>query len=233
MNLLGVMAVAVCVLAGGTQGQDAVLPSGPAKAVQPSSPTAKLVYVRMSTTAGDILLELNHEKAPISVENFMVYVEQKAYDGTIFHRVIPTFMVQGGGYTPDLTELKGGSPIKNEWQNGLKNVRGSIAMARESDPDTATREFYINVVDNPKLDGPRATTGNAGYAVFGRVVAGMAAVDKIRDGKTGPRDDKDMKDVPLEPVRITKVVRVGPEEAAREIKEPGGGAPKDPEPAKK
>jgi peptidyl-prolyl cis-trans isomerase A (cyclophilin A) len=233
MKRVAVMVSAVCVLACGAMGQDGSQPKEPpkqepakqepAKAVQPPSQPAKLVYVRMSTTAGDILLELNQDKAPLSVDNFLAYVEKKEYDGTIFHRVIPTFMVQGGGYSPDLTERKGGQPIKNEWRNGLKNVRGSIAMAREAEPDSATREFYINVVDNPKLDGPRETTGNAGYAVFGRVAAGMDVVDKIRHGATASRPDKEMENVPLDPVRITKVVKVGVEEAAKEMAKAGEG----------
>jgi cyclophilin family peptidyl-prolyl cis-trans isomerase len=214
--ILGVVGVLVLAAAASGQAEPPRVPAPP-KAVEPPAAPAKLVFVRMSTTAGDIILELNGEKAPISVANFLSYVDKHAYDGNIFHRVIPTFMVQGGGYTPDLTELKGDAPIKNEWQNGLKNVRGTIAMAREAEPDTATREFYINVVDNPKLDGPRPTTGNAGYAVFGRVVAGMEAVDKIRDGKTGPRTDKEMENVPLEPFKITGVVRISAEDAAKAI----------------
>lgn len=217
MLLAGACGLGVLLAAAGACGQDGAQPGGGAAAAQPPSREEKLVFVKMATTAGDIWLELNREKAPVSVANFLSYVDKKAYDGTIFHRVIPTFMVQGGGYTPDLTEQKGDAPIRNEWKNGLKNVRGSIAMAREADPDTATREFYINVVDNPKLDGPRPTTGNSGYAVFGRVVAGMGTVDKIRGGKTGPRADKGMEDVPLEPVKITGVMRVKAEDAAKAV----------------
>jgi cyclophilin family peptidyl-prolyl cis-trans isomerase len=181
-------------------------------------------YVRMATTAGDIILELDRARAPISTENFLAYARppRASYDGTIFHRVIPTFVIQGGGFEKDLTERakrdaaagRPDQPIHNEWTNGLKNVRGTIAMARDEQPDTATREFYINVADNPKLDSPRPTTGNAGYAVFGRVIAGMDVVDAIKAGKTTSLPERDMKDVPVEPVVITSV-RVIPAAEAR------------------
>ena len=174
--------------------------------------------VKFSTTAGDFVLELYPDKAPKTVENFLQYVRDKHYDGTIFHRVIKSFVIQGGGFTSDLKERakideaagRKDVPIVNEWQNGLKNIRGAIAMARDSAPDTATREFYINVMDNPKLDTPRETTGKAGYAVFGHVVKGMDIVDRIREGATMARPDvivdgEGMKDVPVQPVVIQKV----------------------------
>lgn len=176
------------------------------------------VYVLMATTAGDITLELDPVRAPISTRNFLDHAAAGHYDGTVFHRVIPAFVVQGGGWTSDLVEKakidaaagRPDTPIKNEWQNGLKNVRGSIAMARDAEPDTATREFYINVADNAKLDTAREKTGNAGYAVFGRVVHGWEAVEKIRTGATGPRpdikvDDGTMSDVPLALVVVASV----------------------------
>ncbi len=182
-------------------------------------PTPDHPLVLMQTSAGEIVLELDRARAPISVDNFLAHAARGDYDGTVFHRVIHTFMIQGGGFTPDLKErakiAEGAghkdATIKNEWLNGLKNLRGTIAMARESDPDTATREFYINVVDNAKLDTPRETTGSAGYAVFGHVVKGMDVVDRIRDGKTMARPDiivdgEGMKDVPVEPVLIRRVV---------------------------
>lgn len=178
----------------------------------------KPVFVQMSTTAGEITLELDPVRAPISTRNFLDHAAAGHYDGTVFHRVIPAFVVQGGGWTPELVEKakvdaaagRADTPIKNEWQNGLKNVRGSIAMARDSDPDTATREFYINVADNAKLDTAREKTGNAGYAVFGRVVHGWEAVEKIRTGATGARpdikvDDATMNDVPLSLVVVRRV----------------------------
>ncbi len=179
-------------------------------------PGASLVTVRMTTTMGDIVLELNREKAPLSVANFLWYADKGEYDGTIFHRVMENFVIQGGGYTKDMRELLSGGTIMNEWQNGLKNVRGSIAMARETAPNSATREFYINVVDNPRLDGPREITGNAGYAVFGRVVEGMDVVDKIRKLPVGTRPDpkgsgdpkQAMANVPLDPPVILRVQQV-------------------------
>ncbi len=178
------------------------------------------VSVRIETSKGDIVLELDRGHAPITVTNFLKYLDRGVYDGTIFHRVMESFVIQGGGYTPELVELakldkeKGNPdvPIKNEWQNGLKNTRGTIAMAREADPDSATREFYINVQDNPKLDTAREKTGNAGYAVFGRVVQGMDVVDAIRRVPvrtvTVAGMEEPMENVPVDVVLIRKVERV-------------------------
>lgn len=140
-----------------------------------------LPRVRMSTTLGDITLELNAEKAPITVQNFLRYAKDGYYAGTIFHRVIPTFMIQGGGYTPEMDEKREGlrPGIRNEWRNGLKNVRGTIAMARlGGQPDSGTSQFFINVVDNPFLDQPQQD--GAAYCVFGKVIEGMDVVDKIK-----------------------------------------------------
>jgi cyclophilin family peptidyl-prolyl cis-trans isomerase len=158
----------------------------PAKeAEKPAAPAAKAAKVRLKTSAGDIVLELNAEKAPVTVENFLGYVKKKHYDGTVFHRVIGTFMIQGGGFAATdgkLVEKETGKGIKNEGQNGLSNARGTIAMARTSDPNSATAQFFINVVDNgPSLDYP----SNGGYAVFGKVVEGMDVVDKIKAVPTG------------------------------------------------
>ena len=165
--------------------------------------------VTMKTTLGDIVLELDAEKAPISTLNFLKYAESKYYEGTIFHRVMPTFMIQGGGLDAELNKkLKGQfPPIKNEWKNGLKNKRGTIAMARTSAPDSATSQFFINVVDNGSLDSPR---GGAAYAVFGKVVDGMDTVDKIRDTET--KSDAKYpggKVVPVTPVVIESVTLKG------------------------
>jgi cyclophilin family peptidyl-prolyl cis-trans isomerase len=199
---------------------------------------AGAVYVRMETTAGAITLELDAARAPVSVENFLGYVSRGAYDGTIFHRTIPGFVIQGGGYDRDLIERakedeKSGrpdKPISNEWTNGLRNVRGTIAMAREADPDTATREFYINVADNPKLDTPREQTGKAGYAVFGRIIAGMGVVDAIVARPTRAIPERDMKDVPVEPVVVTRVSVIGREQArAAAASEKPAAAPPRPE----
>jgi cyclophilin family peptidyl-prolyl cis-trans isomerase len=137
--------------------------------------------VVMETSKGIIKIELFADKAPITVKNFLAYVDDKHYDGTIFHRVIDNFMIQGGGYTPGMVERKTRPPIKNESDNGLSNKRGTIAMARTTDPDSATAQFFINVVDNPNLD---RRGSNAGYCVFGRVIDGMEVVDKIRSVPT-------------------------------------------------
>jgi peptidyl-prolyl cis-trans isomerase A (cyclophilin A) len=202
------------------------------KTPAPPEQAQKFSFVQMSTSHGEIYLELDQEKAPITVKNFLSYVDRRSYDRNIFHRVIPNFMIQGGGFTPDLTEQKGDAPIKNEWTNGLKNLRGTIAMARETEPDSATREFFINVVDNPRLDMPRSQTGNAGYAVFGRVIAGMSSVDTIKSVQTGTRQSRsnpaeEMKDVPIDPVLIKKVVRVSQQEAQKAVDEESGKKPKD------
>jgi cyclophilin family peptidyl-prolyl cis-trans isomerase len=174
----------------------------------PKEPAA-MEFVLMSTTKGDIVLELNAEKAPITVANFLAYVDDKHYDGVIFHRVIPNFMIQGGGFTPDMKEKSTKAPIKNEWKNGLKNVRGSIAMARTAVHDSATSQFFINVVDNAALDMPR---DGAAYAVFGRVVAGMDSVDAIRDVRTTTKAPH--ANVPVEPVIINSAVRIDAAKAA-------------------
>jgi cyclophilin family peptidyl-prolyl cis-trans isomerase len=140
--------------------------------------------VVMDTSLGTIKIELFEDKAPATVKNFLSYVDDKHYDGTIFHRVIGTFMIQGGGFSADKKEKASKPPIKNEASNGISNARGTIAMARETAPDTATCEFYINVVDNPRLDRANAKDG-FGYCVFGKVIDGMDVVDKIKGVKTG------------------------------------------------
>lgn len=145
---------------------------------------SKNVSVVISTSMGDIEVELDGEKAPISSENFLSYVDEKFYDGTIFHRVIPNFMIQGGGMTPDMNQKPNKAPIKNEASNGLKNARGTLAMARTSIPDSATSQFFINHADNTFLDFKDPSPQGIGYAVFGKVTAGMDVVDKIAAVKT-------------------------------------------------
>ncbi len=157
--------------------------------------------VRLATSAGDIVVELDAEKAPKTTDNFLRYVKAGHYDGLIFHRVIETFMIQAGGYKPDLGEKPTRAPIPLESANGLPNVRGSIAMARTGDPDSATSQFFINVVDNPGLDQPNARDGR-GYAVFGKVVEGMDVVDKIRTVPTRPQGMH--QNLPVTPVIIKK-----------------------------
>ncbi len=159
--------------------------------------------VRLETSAGDIVLELYPEKAPKTVENFLRYVNSGFYDGTVFHRVISNFMIQGGGFTVDLQKKPTNPPIENEANNGLKNSRGTIAMARTSDPHSATSQFFINVVDNHFLDYRSPTARGWGYAVFGKVIEGMDVVDTIRKTRTGPAGPFP-KDVPLTAVVINK-----------------------------
>jgi len=144
-----------------------------------ASGTVGAQTVRLSTTLGDIELELHPDKAPATVANFLAYVKARHFDGLIFHRVIANFMVQTGGYTADLKQRPTRPPIPLESDNGLSNTRGSVAMARTADPRSATSQFYINVVDNPFLDKPNARDGQ-GYAVFATVTAGMDVVDQIR-----------------------------------------------------
>jgi peptidyl-prolyl cis-trans isomerase A (cyclophilin A) len=153
--------------------------------------------VRLATSAGDIVIALDAQKAPKTVANFLQYVKAGHYDGTIFHRVIGNFMIQGGGMTADMKEKETRPPIPLESKNGLTNQRGTVAMARTPDPDSATAQFFINVKDNDFLNQAQARDGN-GYAVFGKVVEGMDVVDKIRAVPTGPGD------VPLQPIVIKK-----------------------------
>jgi len=162
--------------------------------------------VIMKTTKGDITIELNQEKAPITVKNFLSYVDEKFYDGTIFHRVIKGFMIQGGGLTPDFKEKPTKPPIKNEAFNGLRNKRGTIAMARTEVIDSATSQFFINHVDNPFLDHTSKTTQGFGYAVFGKVIKGLDVVDAIANAKTMNRAG--MADVPRETIEIISVRRI-------------------------
>ncbi|HEU4663885.1 MAG TPA: peptidylprolyl isomerase [Dokdonella sp.] len=156
----------------------------------------------MKTNLGDMTVELYADKAPKSVENFLAYAKSGFYDGTIFHRVIADFMIQGGGFTPDLRQKKTRAPVVNESKNGLSNLRGTLAMARTADPNSATAQFFINTVDNPRLD--YAGDANPGYCVFGKVVAGMDVVDKIRATPTGAQGPF-RSDVPTTAVVIEKV----------------------------
>jgi peptidyl-prolyl cis-trans isomerase B (cyclophilin B) len=160
--------------------------------------------VRLETTMGNIVLELDLERAPVTVENFLTYVNDGFYDGTIFHRVIDGFMIQGGGYTADFSRKQTRAPIKNEADNGLKNTRGSISMARTRDPHSASAQFFINVVDNAALDHTAPDARGWGYAVFGQVVEGMDVVDKIRSQSTGVQAG--FRDVPKKTIAITHAV---------------------------
>lgn len=158
--------------------------------------------VKLSTNFGDITLELNAEKAPITVANFLHYVEKGFYDGVIFHRVIDGFMIQGGGFDTNMKQKATDAEIKNEADNGLSNDAYTIAMARTSIPDSASSQFFINVADNDFLNHTAPTSSGWGYCVFGKVVEGMDVVDKIKGVKTTSKAGH--RDVPVEPVIIEK-----------------------------
>ena len=160
--------------------------------------------VEMKTNHGTIKIELFEKEAPGTVKNFLKYVEDKHYDGTVFHRVIDKFMIQGGGFTKDLRQKETRAAIKNESTNGLKNKRGTLAMARTSEPNSATAQFFVNVVDNDFLDKAKARDG-VGYCVFGKVIEGMDVVDKIKAVKTGDRGGHQA--VPTEDIVIKSVRR--------------------------
>jgi len=160
--------------------------------------------VKLETSLGDIVIELNQEKAPKTVANFLSYVNSGFYENTIFHRVIDGFMIQGGGFTQEYKRKMPEAPVLNEADNGLRNTRGSIAMARTSDPHSATAQFFINVKNNSNLDHTGKTPRGWGYTVFGQVVKGMGTVDKIRKVKTGPGGPF-RTDAPREQVIIKKV----------------------------
>ncbi|MGB0127990.1 MAG: peptidylprolyl isomerase [Rhodocyclaceae bacterium] len=158
--------------------------------------------IRLHTSLGAITLELNDDKAPETVRNFLDYVKAGHYDNTIFHRVIDGFMIQGGGFTPGMKQKPTQAEIKNEANNGLKNLAGTIAMARTNEPHSATAQFFINVADNAFLDHTSPTANGWGYCVFGKVTEGMDVVDKIRDVKTGNKGFH--QDVPVEDVVIER-----------------------------
>ena len=159
--------------------------------------------VKLQTTEGDIRIELNAQKAPKSVANFLQYVKAGHYNGTIFHRVMATFMIQGGGYDAKLNQKPTKPPIPLESHNGLSNVRGSLAMARTGDPNSATSQFFINVADNVRLDGEPDNRAS-GYAVFGQVIDGMDVVDRIRAAEVAPKSIHEH--FPVKPIFITKAL---------------------------
>ncbi|MCX5635719.1 MAG: peptidylprolyl isomerase [Planctomycetota bacterium] len=169
----------------------------------PNQKISEVKKVKLETSMGDIVIELNEKAAPVTVKNFLRYAEEGFYDGTIFHRVIPNFMIQGGGFKSDMQQKKTHEPIVNEAKNGLKNDRGTIAMARTNDPNSATAQFFINHKNNDFLN--YAGMQNPGYAVFGKVIEGMDVVDKIAAVKTSQKGPQS--DVPVEPV-VIKSARV-------------------------
>ena len=164
-------------------------------------------HILMTTTVGPMTLELDADNAPKTVENFLSYVSSGFYDGTVFHRVINNFMVQGGGFTADMQQKATQAPIENEANNGLKNARGTIAMARTQDPHSATAQFFINVQDNDFLNHTGENMQGWGYAVFGKVTEGEDVLDKIRCVQTGSQAGH--QDVPVEPIIIESVTVIG------------------------
>jgi cyclophilin family peptidyl-prolyl cis-trans isomerase len=185
------------------------VPAGTAAEEEGNNP-----MVEVNTNLGSFTLELYPDKAPISVKNFMEYVNKKFYDGTIFHRVMPTFMIQGGGFTPDMMKKATGAPIKNEATNGLSNLKGTIAMARTGEINSATCQFFINVKDNPGLDYRGETPAEYGYAVFGKVIDGMDTVEKIKGVPTETKSGYE--NVPVKPVIIKSMRRISRAELEEE-----------------
>jgi cyclophilin family peptidyl-prolyl cis-trans isomerase len=167
-----------------------------------------MTLVDIDTTFGRFTLELADDAAPATVSNFLAYVDAKHYDGTLFHRVIPSFMVQGGGFDATMQKKSVRAPVQNEADNGLKNARGTVAMARTSDPHSATAQFFVNLIDNTFLDHTEKSARGWGYTVFGKVASGMDVVDKIAAVKTGAKGPFD-KDAPQSDVAMTSVRRQG------------------------
>lgn len=194
MKQMLIVIVAIAVLSGTSFGQENA---------------STLPRVKMETSKGNIILELDSGKAPQTVKNFLAYVDSGFFNATIFHRVIPGFMIQGGGFTQDMNRKPTLAPIKNEANNGLKNNRGTIAMARTQDPHSATAQFFINTVDNTFLNYKSSTMSGWGYAVFGKVVEGIEVVDAISKVKTGMKGR--YRDVPQTPVVIISAKKVLPE----------------------
>jgi len=192
-----VLSVRRLVLLSGIAWLAVAMPTSPAWAQKTANPV-----VVLETSMGDITIELLKDRAPVSVDNFVQYVKAGHYNGTIFHRVIRGFMIQGGGMTPDMTEKPTRPPIKNEATNGLKNTRGTLAMARTQAVRSATAQFFINTADNAALNHKGLTPDEYGYAVFGKVLSGMDVVDRIEAAKTGSNGP--YQDVPVQPITIKR-----------------------------
>ena len=226
-SLIVAALAAATTLVPSARAQEAPPAAAPAPTAPAAAPAAP-VYVAMTTNKGVIYLELNPAKAPISVENFVAYAKEGFYTGTVFHRVIKTFMIQGGGFTADLKQKSGRPPIANEWKNGLSNTRGAIAMARTQVADSATSQFFINTVNNKMLDQPR---DGAAYAVFGNVIKGMEVVDAIAATPTGV--SAGMTDVPKTSVVIEKVeVLASKPDVSEPVKPAAPASAGEPAPAK-
>ena len=201
---LAAMLLALSTSLATAQVEEAVEPPAlPSEEPQPEPKENPMVVIK--TSLGDIKAELFQDKAPLSVANFLQYAKDGHYNGTIFHRVIDNFMIQGGGFTKDMAQKSTRAPVKNEAANGLKNERGTLAMARTSVIDSATSQFFINVKDNDFLNHTAPTPQGFGYCVFGKVVEGMDVVDKIKSVQTGNRGP--FQDVPVETVEIIEIVQ--------------------------
>ena len=211
-------------------------PAAPATAA-PEAPAAQApaatgpIFIMLDTTKGAIVLELDPVKAPISVENFRRYVKEGFYNQTVFHRVVPNFVVQGGGFDEKFVQKKTNEPIKNEWTNGLKNMRGTISMARTPSPDSATSQFFLNLKDNPALDG----ANGPGYAVFGKIVVGMDVLDAMGAVRPGPAEATDQTgtkrifpDVPSEKLMMRSAAEIDAAAAAKMMADAKAAAPVTP-----
>ena len=201
-SLVSSLVVLLTLVLGSSLCQAAQLETLPSQGPAQMPVTGPDPVVKLETSMGDIVLRLDRRKAPVTTENFLQYVKSGHYNGTIFHRVIKDFMIQGGGMTADMKEKETRAPIKNEANNGLRNVRYTIAMARTMNPHSATAQFFINTVDNPGLNFQSASGQGWGYAVFGKVIQGEDVVNKIKMVPTGRKGMHD--DVPLSPVVIKK-----------------------------
>ena len=196
------------------QGTPPAAPSAPAAPATVAPPAAAAMeYAVLRTNKGDIVIELDRAKAPITVENFVGYIKDGFFDGTVFHRVVPNFVIQGGGFTAAGEQKKTKAPISNEWQNGLKNKRGTLSMARTNNPNSASSQFFISLKDNDMLDQP--ISGGAGYAVFGSVISGMDIVDAIARSRTTVRYG--MRDWPVEDVAVTKAEMISKADADKMV----------------
>ena len=174
--------------------------------------------VEMKTSMGTVVIELYPDKAPLTVDNFLKYVNERHYDGTVFHRVIPGFMIQGGGFGPDFSEKPARKPVRNEAANGLRNETGTIAMARTPDPHSATAQFFINVADNESLNFRFPTQEGYGYCVFGKVVKGMDVVNRIVKVQTGP-GQAGHQNVPVKPIIIERAQLITPSNKQEKTKQ--------------
>ncbi|MEY4117989.1 MAG: hypothetical protein RLZZ116_1317, partial [Planctomycetota bacterium] len=212
MNLKSIIAFAAFAAASVALAQDkpAAAPAPETKPAQ-AAPAAAVEYCVFRTTKGDIVMELDRAKAPITVENFVGYVKDGFYDGTVFHRIVPNFVIQGGGFDTKGVQKKNKAPIANEWKNGLKNKRGTLSMARTNNPNSATSQFFVSLKDNDSLDQPMS--GGAGYAVYGKVIVGMEVVDEIAKVKRSIKNG--MQDWPVEDIIVNKAEMISKEEAAK------------------